>query len=119
MKIDIGLARNIKSKNTVLLLTFVHMEKNCYYLRFSIFYFSRKLQSPYKNLDIAKNLLTKFSVFMIQIYSSNFYKDWILISNDEFAFIFIYLFIYLRYSLYFIYQKDSPIPKILPFLLPC
>ena len=27
VKTDIGLARNIKSKNTVLLLTFVYMEK--------------------------------------------------------------------------------------------
>ena len=40
-----------------------------------------------QDLHIAKNLLTKFSGFMIQIYSSNLYKDWILISNDVFAFI--------------------------------
>ena len=40
-----------------------------------------------QDLHIAKNLLTKFSGFMIQIYSSNLYKDWVLISNDVFAFI--------------------------------
>lgn len=34
------------------------------------------------------DLLTKFNGFVIKIYSSNFYKDRILIANDEFGFIF-------------------------------
>ena len=57
--------------------------KKSYYLLPFIFLDNYKVLIRFRH----KNLLTKFSGFVTQIYSSNFYEDWILVANDEFAFI--------------------------------